>query len=281
VPSDKRARQRAAREARLAAEAQSQKRRKQIRNGIIVVVIAAVIVGIVFLVSGNDNNTVASKSTVATTTTVAAAKGTNAQLQAQANAVAVKAGCPASPKTPTAAASQKYTAAPPMTIDTTKQYTATFKTTTGTFDVSLDATAAPKTVNNFVFLANKGYFNCGAFFRVIPGFVLQTGNPAQTNAGTEPGYTIPDELPPKAANAAQQYPLGSLVMANTGQPNSGGSQFFIVSGPQGESLPNTYSLFGQVTSGMSVVSTIDKQGSTSGIPPDVTQRIISVTINES
>jgi cyclophilin family peptidyl-prolyl cis-trans isomerase len=281
VPSDKRARQRAAREARLAAEAQQQKRRRQIRNGVIVVVIIAVIVGIVFLVSGNDNNTVASKSPVGTTTTTAAGKKANAKAQAQANAVAVKAGCPASPSTPTAAASQKYTAAPAMSIDTSKQYSATFKTTAGTFDVSLDATAAPKTVNNFVFLANKGYFNCGSFFRVIPGFVLQTGNPAQTNEGTEPGYTIPDELPPKAANAAQQYPLGSLVMANTGQPNSGGSQFFIVSGPQGESLPNTYSLFGQVTSGLDVVSTIDKQGSTSGIPPDVTQRIISVTINES
>jgi len=282
VPSDKRARQRAAREARLAAEAQSQKRRKQIRNGIIVVVIAAVIVGIVFLVSGNDNNNVASQSKVnSTTTTVAAAKGSNAQLQAQANEAAVKAGCPASPKTPTAAASQKYTAAPPMTIDTTKTYTATFKTTTGTFVASLDVTAAPKTVNNFVFLANKGYFNCGSFFRVIPGFVLQTGNPTQTNAGTEPGYTIPDELPPKAANPAQQYPLGSLVMANTGSPNTGGSQFFIVSGTQGEALPNTYSLFGQVTSGLNVVSTIDKQGSASGIPPDVTQRIITLTINES
>ena len=282
MPSDKRARQRAAREARLAAEAQSQKRRKQIRNGIIVVVIAAVIVGIVFLVSGNDNNNVASQSKVnGTTTTVAAAKGTNAQLQAQANEAAVKGGCPASPKTPTAAASQKYTAAPPMTIDTTKTYTATFKTTTGTFVASLDTTAAPKTVNNFVFLANKGYFNCGSFFRVIPGFVLQTGNPAQTNAGTEPGYTIPDELPPKAANSAQQYPLGSLVMANTGSPNTGGSQFFIVSGTQGEALPNTYSLFGQVTSGLNVVSTIDKQGSASGIPPDVTQRIITLTINES
>jgi peptidyl-prolyl cis-trans isomerase B (cyclophilin B) len=282
VPSDKRARQRAAREARLAAEAQSQKRRKQIRNGIIVVVIAAVIVGIVFLVSGNDNNNVASQSKVnGTTTTVAAAKGSNAQLQAQANEAAVKGGCPASPKTPTAAASQKYTAAPPMTIDTTKTYTATFKTTTGTFVASLDTTTAPKTVNNFVFLANKGYFNCGSFFRVIPGFVLQTGNPAQTNAGTEPGYTIPDELPPKAANPATQYPLGSLVMANTGSPNTGGSQFFIVSGTQGESLPNTYSLFGQVTSGLSVVSTIDKQGSASGIPPDVTQRIITLTINES
>jgi cyclophilin family peptidyl-prolyl cis-trans isomerase len=282
VPSDKRARQRAAREARLAAEAQSQKRRKQIRNGIIVAVIAAVIVGIVFLVSGNDNNNVASQSKVnSTTTTVAAAKGSNAQLQAQANEAAVKAGCPASPKTPTAAASQKYTAAPPMTIDTTKTYTATFKTTTGTFVASLDTTAAPKTVNNFVFLANKGYFNCGSFFRVIPGFVLQTGNPTQTNAGTEPGYTIPDELPPKAANPAQQYPLGSLVMANTGSPNTGGSQFFIVSGTQGEALPNTYSLFGQVTSGLNVVSTIDKQGSASGIPPDVTQRIITLTINES
>ena len=282
MPSDKRARQRAAREARLAAEAQSQKRRKQIRNGIIVVVVAAVIVGIVFLVSGNNNKNVASQSNVdKTTTTIAASKAANAKLQAQANEAAVKAGCPASPTTPTAAASQKYTAAPPMTIDTSKTYTATFKTTTGTFVASLNTTAAPKTVNNFVFLANKGYFNCGSFFRVIPGFVLQTGNPAQTNSGTEPGYTIPDELPPKAANPAQQYPLGSLVMANTGQPNSGGSQFFIVAGSQGEALPNTYSLFGQVTSGMSVVTTIDNQGSASGIPPNVTQRIISLTINES
>ena len=280
MPSDKRARQRAAREARLAAEAQQQKRRKQIRNVVIGVVAAGIIVGVVFLVSGGSNN-VASQSKVGTTTTTAAGKGADAKLQAQANEVAVKAGCPASPTTPTAAASQKYTAAPPLTIDTTKQYSATFKTTAGTFDASLDVTGAPKTVNNFVFLANKGYFNCGSFFRVIPGFVLQTGNPAQTNAGTEPGYTIPDELPAKAANPADQYPLGSLVMANTGSPNTGGSQFFIVSGTQGESLPNTYALFGQVTSGMSVVDTIGQQGSASGMPPDVTQRIISVTIHES
>jgi cyclophilin family peptidyl-prolyl cis-trans isomerase len=281
VPSDKRARQRAAREARLAAEAQSQKRRKQIRNGIIVVVIAAVIVGIVFLVSGNDNNNVASQSKVnSTTTTVAAAKGSNAQLQAQANEAAVKAGCPASPKTPTAAASQKYTAAPPMTIDTTKTYTATFKTTTGTFVASLDTTAAPKTVNNFVFLANKGYYHCVIFHRVIPQFMDQTGDPTGTGEGG-PGYTIQDENPAKAANAAQQYPLGSVAMANTGQANSGGSQFFIVAGAEGESLPNTYALFGSVTSGMNIVNTINQQGSAQGVPPDVTQRIISITIHES
>ena len=70
-------------------------------------------------------------------------------------------------------------------------------------------------------------------------------------------------------------------MANTGQPNTGGSQFFIVSGTQGESLPNTYSLFGQVTSGINVVTTISQQGSASGIPPDVTQRILTLTITES
>ncbi len=279
MPSEKRARQRAAREARLEAERQAQKRRKTFRNGAIVVVIIGVVVLIAFLLSNHNNKPVQSQSNVTTTTT---AKGkSNAALQAQANEVAVKAGCPASPTTPTAGAKQKYTAAPPLTIDTSNDYTATITTTTGTFEVALDAKSAPQTVNNFVFLADKGYFNCGSFFRVIPGFVLQTGNPAQTNAGSEPGYTIPDELPPKAANPAQQYPLGSLVMANTGSPNTGGSQFFIVSGPQGESLPNTYSLFGQVTSGEDVIATIDKQGSSAGIPPDVTQRMLTVTIHES
>jgi peptidyl-prolyl cis-trans isomerase B (cyclophilin B) len=279
VPSEKRARQRAARDARLEAERQAQKRRKQYRNGAIVVVIAGVVVLVAFLLSGNNNKPVQAQSKVTTTTTPVGKA--NAALQTKANDVAVKAGCPKSPTTPTAAAKQTYTAAPPMTIDTSKTYTATFKTTTGTFVATLDASSAPQTVNNFVFLANKGYFNCGSFFRVIPGFVLQTGNPAQTNSGNQPGYTIPDELPPKASNPAQQYPLGSLVMANRGTANTGGSQFFIVSGTQGESLPNTYSLFGQVTTGLSVVKTIDQQGSSSGIPPNVTQRILTLTITES
>jgi peptidyl-prolyl cis-trans isomerase B (cyclophilin B) len=279
VPSEKRARQRAARDARLEAERQAQKRRKQYRNGAIVVVIAGVVVLVAFLLSGNNNKPVQAESKVTTTTTPVGKA--NAALQTKANDVAVKAGCPKSPTTPTAAAKQTYTAAPPMTIDTSKTYTATFKTTTGTFVATLDASSAPQTVNNFVFLANKGYFNCGSFFRVIPGFVLQTGNPAQTNSGNQPGYTIPDELPPKASNPAQQYPLGSLVMANRGTANTGGSQFFIVSGTQGESLPNTYSLFGQVTTGLSVVKTIDQQGSSSGIPPNVTQRILTLTITES
>jgi peptidyl-prolyl cis-trans isomerase B (cyclophilin B) len=270
VPSDKRARQRAAREARLAAEAQRTKRRRQIRNGVIVVVIAGVIIGIVFLVSGNNNN-VASQSKVSSTSP-----------QAQANAVAVKAGCPSS--TTTRVNTQKYSAPPAMTIDTSKTYSATVVTTAGTFDIALDAKSAPITVNNFVFLADKGYYHCVIFQRVIPGFMDQTGDPTGTGSGG-PGYTIQDENPPKAASASNQYPLGSVAMANTGAPNSGGSQFFVVAGAQGEALPNTYALFGSVSSGMNVVDAINKQGnanqSANGVPPKVTQRIISVTIHET
>ncbi|HSZ37623.1 MAG TPA: peptidylprolyl isomerase [Acidimicrobiales bacterium] len=279
MPSEKRARQRAAREARLAAEARSAKRRRQIRNGIIVVIVAGAIVGIAFLVSSN-NNPVGKQSS--TSTTESSAAKTNAHLQAEANAAAEKAGCPASPTTP--ANTQHYTAAPAMTIDTTKSYSATVKTTTGTFVVGLDAQAAPKTVNNFVFLAEKGFFHCNSFFRVIPNFVNQTGNPAQTNANSTTSgaaYTLPPENLPATGTAGNPtYPAGSLAMA-TSSAGVSGSQFFIVAGSQGEALPNSYPLFGLVTSGLHVVQTINQQGSSSGTPPDVTQRILSVTIHES
>ena len=284
MPSDKRARQRSAREARLAAEARHKKQRQRIRNVVIVVVAAAAIVGIAFAVS-SGNNTPAKKSatsttgsTSSTTSTTTAGQAANAQLQAQANTVAVKAGCPAS--TSARVNTQHYSSAPPMTIDTSKTYTATVVTTTGTFDIALDAKTAPKTVNNFVFLAKKGYYHCVIFHRVIPGFMDQTGDPTGTGTGG-PGYTIADENPAKATNAPVQYPLGSVAMANTGTPHSGGSQFFIVAGPEGESLPNSYALFGAVASGMDVVTTINQQGSTQGVPPDVTERIISITVHES
>jgi cyclophilin family peptidyl-prolyl cis-trans isomerase len=279
VPSEKRARQRAAREARLAAEAQAAKRRRQIRNAIIVVVAAGAIVGIAFAVS-SGNNPVGNQSK--TSTTLSQAAKTNAHLQAEANAAAVKAGCPSSPTKPVN--QQHYTAAPAMTIDTTKSYSATVVTTTGTFVIGLNAQAAPKTVNNFVFLAEKGFFHCNSFFRVIPGFVNQTGNPAQTNANsTKSGasYTLPAEnLPPAGTFGKPAYPNGSVAMA-TSSAGVSGSQFFIVAGPQGQSLPNSYPLFGLVTSGLTVVQTINQQGSASGIPPAVTQRILSITIHES
>lgn len=279
MPSEKRARQRAAREARLAAEAKATKRRKQIRNVVIAVLAFGAIVGIAFAVS-SGNHPVGNQSQ--TSTTVSSAAKTNARLQAAANAAAVKAGCPRSPTTP--ANHQHYTAAPAMTIDTTKSYSATVVTTAGTFDIGLNAQAAPKTVNNFVFLAQKGFFHCNSFFRVIPGFVNQTGNPAQTNASSTTSgasYTLPAEnLPPAGTSSKPAYPDGSVAMA-TSSAGVSGSQFFIVAGPQGESLPSSYPLFGLVTSGLNVVQKINQQGSTSGTPPTVTQRILSVTIHES
>jgi cyclophilin family peptidyl-prolyl cis-trans isomerase len=278
VPSEKRARQRAAREARLAAEARAKKRRRQYRNGGIVVVVAAAIVGIAFLVAGNGGKKPVSAASGNSTSTTLAGKSTTAKEQAAANEIAVKAGCPASTKT--RVNKQQYAAAPAMTIDSNKLYSATVKTTAGTFVMALDARSAPITTNNFVFLADKGYYHCVIFQRVIPGFMDQGGDPTGTGTGG-PGYTITDEDPPKATNPDQQYPLGSVAMANTGQPNTGGSQFFIVTGAQGESLPNTYALFGRVISGMNVVDKINAEGSAAGVPPDVTQRILSVKISEA
>lgn len=202
----------------------------------------------------------------------------DAKAQAAANAASVAAGCPKDPTT--VLKKPTWSSAPAMTIDTAKTYTATVRTDVGTFVITLDAKAAPQTVNNFVFLAQHHFFDCVTFHRVIPSFVDQTGDPTGTGTGG-PGYTIPDELPAKASNPADQYPLGSVTMANTGQPHTGGSQWFIVAGTQGESLPNSYSLFGQVTSGMKVVEKINAQGSASGVPPDVIHRMLKVTIATS
>jgi len=202
----------------------------------------------------------------------------DAKAQAAANAASVAAGCPKNPTT--ALQKPKWSTAPATIIDAAKAYSATVKTDVGTFVIALDGKDAPQTVNNFVFLAQHRFFDCVIFHRVIPGFVDQTGDPTGRGSGG-PGYTIPDELPAKAANPADQYPLGSVAMANTGQPHSGGSQWFIIAGAQGESLPNSYSLFGHVTSGMSVVEKINAQGSASGVPPDVIHRMLKVTVTSS
>lgn len=139
--------------------------------------------------------------------------------------------------------------------------------------ISLDPLAAPKTVNNFVFLARYHYFDGIVFHRIIPGFVLQGGDPTGTGTGG-PGYRFEDELPP-----AGRYELGSLAMANAG-PNTNGSQFFVISGPSGVQLPPQYSLFGKVVKGLDVVAAIDAVGTRSGKP---TERVTieSVTITEA
>jgi cyclophilin family peptidyl-prolyl cis-trans isomerase len=168
---------------------------------------------------------------------------------------------------------RKFDGEPPMTIDPAKRYTATMETTKGTMTIALDPVAAPRTVNSFVVLARYHYFDGIVFHRIIPGFVLQGGDPTGRGTGG-PGYQFADELPKPG-----RYELGSLAMANAG-PDTNGSQFFVISGPDGMALPPKYSLFGKVVAGLDVVATINDVGSPSGTPKeDVT--ITSVTIEES
>jgi len=146
-------------------------------------------------------------------------------------------------------------------------------TSHGTMVIALDPLAAPKTVNSFVFLARYHYYDGVIFHRIIPGFVLQGGDPTGTGTGG-PGYKFEDELP-----APGRYQVGSLAMANAG-PNTNGSQFFIISGSDGVRLPPQYALFGAVVSGGDVVTKIDALGTRSGKP---TEEVVieSVTIAES
>ena len=289
MPSDKRARKRAARDAKQAAMQRAQRRRSTVRRTITVIVLVAVAAGIYALVSsGSSPKSTAGKGGTTTTgatsstTTGSTTTTTLAPAQVAADATAVAAGCPSDPTTQL---KRSTYSAPPLTIDTTKTYMATVKTDVGTFVITLDAKASPVAVNSFVYLAQKGFFTCVIFHRVIPGFVVQGGDPTGTGTGG-PGYQFTESGPPAAANAAQQYPLGSVAMANsdspaTTKPKTNGSQFFIVTGSSGESLPPDYVLFGQVTSGMNVVDQISKDGSSAGVPPTITHRMLSVTIAES
>jgi len=168
---------------------------------------------------------------------------------------------------------QKFDAEPEMIIDPEKTYTATMVTSKGTLEIILDPLAAPTTVNSFVFLARWRYFDGIVFHRIIPGFVLQGGDPTGSGAGG-PGYRFNDELPKPG-----RYEVGSLAMANAG-PNTNGSQFFVISGPDGVRLPPLYSLFGKVVKGLDVVSTINDLGSSSGKPRENVV-IETVTITES
>jgi peptidyl-prolyl cis-trans isomerase B (cyclophilin B) len=237
VPSAKRARQRAARQARQAKiEAARKRRTRLIRGGIVVVVVGGA-VGILYAVtSGGGSSAAACKAGPAPTT-------------------------------------RHFASYPATVISDQDHYVATVCTDAGTFKISLDATEGPKSVNNFVFLADHHFFNGLTFHRVIPDFVVQGGSPTGTSDGG-PGYEFADALP-----KAGSYKLGSVAMANAGA-GTNGSQFFVVVGKQGESLPPDYSLFGQVTSGMSVVQRIAKEGTSSGTPKHV-YKMLDVTIQTS
>jgi peptidylprolyl isomerase len=173
-----------------------------------------------------------------------------------------------SPKT------QKFDAAPPMIIDPDKTYSAEMVTSLGTMIIALDPIGAPKTVNNFVFLARYHYYDGIIFHRIIQGFMCQGGDPDGSGRGG-PGYRFEDELPKPG-----RYEIGSVAMANAG-PNTNGSQFFLVSGRSGVGLPPSYSLFGKIIKGLDVLDAMEKVPTAAGDRPLTPVVIESVTITES
>lgn len=286
--TDKRERQKANRNARLEAERSTEKKQEATQRIMKVVIIGALVFGLLFLysvVSGNDDDETTeidasgevvegdsdedSVAEVVTTTTEAPAADTEVM------AMADPADCPA--EDGSSERVTQFSQSQPMCIDVNKVYMAEVETNVGTVTVELDPSIAPQTVNNFITLARYHYYDGVTFHRIIPQFMIQGGDAVGDPAGTGgPGYSFDDELPEKG-----DYQIGSLAMANSGQDTQG-SQFFIVTGESGVSLPPLYSLFGQVIEGMDVVSAIEATGSQSGATVDGAESSIiqGITITE-
>ena len=167
---------------------------------------------------------------------------------------------------------KQYSKAPEMQIDPAKQYTAIMHTDKGDIQIELFAAQAPRTVNNFVFLAREGFYNGTTFHRVIGGFMAQGGDPTGTGTGG-PGYKFADE---PGALALKHEGKGVLSMANAGA-NTNGSQFFITYGPTPH-LNGKHAVFGRVVSGMNVAESIRERDPGRDRQPG--DRLISVDIIE-
>jgi cyclophilin family peptidyl-prolyl cis-trans isomerase len=162
---------------------------------------------------------------------------------------------PTSSSAPTASAKTKqWSKAPDMIIDPKKSYEAEMTTSKGKFTIQLFAKEAPKTVNNFVFLAKEGFYDNVMFHRIIKSFMIQTGDPLGNGTGG-PGYKFEDEL-----KTPYKYEEGTVAMANSGaNSNTNGSQFFICTGPDAVKILNAnpyYTIFGKVTAGFENVQKI-------------------------
>jgi cyclophilin family peptidyl-prolyl cis-trans isomerase len=267
--ADRRARKRENKQTGRAEREAAVKRAKQ-RSGLIrgSIAVAAIIGGIALILTlgGGGSKKKAAPTTVnpaATTSTVAATTTTSK----------LPVGC--DNKVPTPGKPQTYSSAPKMTIDRAKTYTATMTTTCGTIKLQLDAKNAPIATNNFVFLAQKHFYDGLKWHRVVKGFVIQGGDPKGDGSGG-PGYTVKGETP------SDGYPLGSIAAAKgtNDPPGSMGSQFFIVTGQNGTTLPHDYARWGKVTAGFDVAQKMESLSNGDG-PPTHPLYIFKVTISES
>jgi cyclophilin family peptidyl-prolyl cis-trans isomerase len=279
VGTNKRERQKRNRDSRrdqVTRRTQRVKVRKRGTQIAVVALIVVALVGFVFATGNNSDDTATTETEVDTTEVLA---DETIDETATENAVFEYGTTECPPTDASADQRREFADAHQLCIDPAKSYTANFDTTQGSFTVQLLPERAPGAVNNFVSLARWKYFDGTKCHRVIEDFVVQCGDPTATGSGG-PGYSFADELP-----GAGEYTIGSLAMANSG-PNTNGSQFFIITGVSGTSLPPNYTLFGQVTAGLdtavaAMAALFNPDQAANGVPPAADIILNSVTISEA
>jgi cyclophilin family peptidyl-prolyl cis-trans isomerase len=267
--TDKRNRKKENRRQRLDDLAKQEQRKRTRKLATRAAIFIAVVVGVALIISVSGG----SNSTSTTDTTL----GSSAVAPTEGRAITGDTPCPAVDGSEARAST--FEKAPSNCLDAGKTYTAVVTTNKGEFTIVLDQKKAPLAANNFVTLARYKYFDNTQCHRAILDFVVQCGDPTATGSGG-PGYSFADELP-----QAGEYKLGSIAMANSGA-NTNGSQFFIITGDQGISLPPSYTLFGQVTNGLDTTvpalnAASNPDPAANGVPTLETLTIVSVVITES
>jgi cyclophilin family peptidyl-prolyl cis-trans isomerase len=274
VPTDKRERQRAGREARREAARAAQRRAQRRRQIISVVALVAVIgaIGVVISFSGGGDDDSSTSASSSTTTT---AKGDDAAAK-DLGPTGSSQSCPATDGS--APTHRKFDGGPPIDCLTAgSRYSAEVETDVGSFTIALDQSKAPIAVNSVVFLGRYHAYDGVPFHRVIKDFVVQGGDVSLQDGMGDAGYKIAEEPP-----AAGAYEVGSVALAKASAPNSTGSQFFIITGPDGAALPPQYTLIGKVSEGLDVVKKIEADGDEPGSAgtPKVVHKIVKLTIDE-
>lgn len=259
MPSEKRQRQDEGRLLRLEAQrtaSRKDQRKGQLRTLLFLLGAVVVVAGGIAIFSGGDDEA----STGGTTTSTA---GDPVEIPLPEPGASITGELPCPEADGSSERTTKFELGPTYCLDDTKRYTATLVTSEGDIEILLDNRASPVTVNNFVVLARYHYYDGVAFHRIIPGFVIQTGDPVGPVPGTGgPGYSIPDEPPTPGQTA---YEPGTVAMARTSEPNSAGSQFFIVIGDEDGALASAgnYAVLGRVTKGQDVADAINAFGTDS------------------
>jgi cyclophilin family peptidyl-prolyl cis-trans isomerase len=279
--------------ARRQAERSAAARRRSMLTGVAggLVALVVLLVGVNVLLGGEEAATPSPSVPVSPSPTpsVSAEPGTQTGTvtpteATESGAVACGAEAPGKAGKP----KPQFAGPPPMKIGRKATYTATMETSCGTIVIELNAKRAPATVNSFVFLARHGYFDGQYFHRIDTSIdVIQGGDPSGTGTNG-PGYSIPDEL-----KGDESYVPGVLAMAKGNAPNSGGSQFFIITGPNGTNLDGNpvYTIFGKIVEGLRVAQRIQglpivdpdlaAQGDLSGQRPAEAVYLERVTIRKA